>query len=306
MDVSAALRRVDLNLLLPLQALLTHRHVTRAADELGIGQPSMSANLARLRRLFGDPLLVRSGRVLELTPLGQALVEPLRTALVGVQQLLATSPDFDPAVDQRRFTLVASDYVTLVLLRPLIEQLFREAPGVVVNTIPVNGTTALALDNAQVDLVIMPRELTLHGMGGFPHRQLWTDRYVPAVWSQNHDVGDVLDRPAMERLPYVRYNGVGGDSFIDIQLTARGIAPRVAISTQNFTLVPTLLPGTSLFGFVHERLILASHLRRELRVLETEIEFSPISETMYWHPVFHRDPAHHWLRERVSTLAANL
>jgi DNA-binding transcriptional LysR family regulator len=306
MDVSAALRRVDLNLLLPLQALLTQRHVTRAADELGIGQSSMSANLARLRRLFGDPLLVRNGRVLELTPLGQALVEPLRTALVGVEQLLATSPDFDPAVDQRRFTLVASDYVTLVLLRPLIQQLFREAPVVVVNTVPVNGTAALALDNAQVDLVIMPRELTLHGMGGFPHRQLWTDRYVPAVWSQNHDVGTVLDRQAMERLPYVRYNGMGGESFIDIQLTARGIAPRVAIATQNFTLVPTLLPGTSLFGFVHERLIQASHLRRELRVLDTEIEFSPISETMYWHPVFHRDAAHHWLRERVSTLAANL
>jgi len=306
MDASAALRRVDLNLLLPLQALLTHRHVTRAAEELGIGQPSMSANLARLRRLFDDPLLVRSGRVLELTPLGQALVEPLRTALVGVEQLLATSPDFDPAVDQRRFTVVASDYVTLVLLRPLIEQLFREAPGVVVVTTPVDGTTALALNNAQVDLVIMPRELTLYGMSGFPHRQLWTDRYVPAVWNQNRDVGDVLDREAMERLPYVRYNGMGGDSFIDIQLTARGITPRVTLSTQNFTLVPALLPGTSLYGFVHERLVLASHLRRELRILDTEFEFSPISETMYWHPLFHGDAAHHWLRERVSTLAANL
>jgi DNA-binding transcriptional LysR family regulator len=305
-DASAALRRVDLNLLLPLQALLTHRHVTRAADELGIGQSSMSANLARLRRLFDDPLLVRSGRVLELTPLGQALVEPLRAALVGVEQLLSTSPHFDPAVDQRRFTVVASDYVTMVLLRPLIEQLYREAPGVVLDTIAVNGTTALALERAQVDLVIMPRELTLYGMGSFPRRTLWTDRYVAAVWNQNREVGAVLDREAMERLPYVRYNGMGGDSFIDIQLTARGITPRTTLATQNFTLVPSLLPGTSLFGFVHERLVLASHLRRELRILDTGIEFSPISETMYWHPVFHQDAAHHWLRERVSTLAANL
>jgi DNA-binding transcriptional LysR family regulator len=143
-------------------------------------------------------------------------------------------------------------------------------------------------------------------MGGFPQRRLWTDRYVPAVWAQNRDVGDVLDRETIERLPYLRYNGMGGDSFIDIQLTARGIRPRVTLSTQNFTLVPSLLPGTSLFGFVHERLIAAFNLRRELRVLDTEIEFSPISETMYWHPVFHRDPAHHWLRERVGTLAANL
>ena len=108
-DVSAALRRADLNLLLPLQALLEHRHVTRAAEAVGIGQPAMSAALARLRRLFDDPLLVRSGRVLELTPMGQALLEPTHLALTSLEQLFATTPRFDPAVDSRTFTVVASD-----------------------------------------------------------------------------------------------------------------------------------------------------------------------------------------------------
>ena len=102
MDVPDALRRMDLNLVLPLNALLEKRHVTRAAESVGIGQSAMSAALGRLGRLFGDPLLVRSGRVHELTPMGQSLVEPVRAVLVGLDQLLTTSPHFDPATDRVR------------------------------------------------------------------------------------------------------------------------------------------------------------------------------------------------------------
>jgi LysR family transcriptional regulator, nod-box dependent transcriptional activator len=307
MDVSARLRHADLNLLLPLDALLECRNVTRAAQQVGIGQSSMSAALARLRRLFGDPLLVRSGRVLELTPMGQALVEPVRNALLSLERMLAATPTFDPSTDTRSFTIVASDYVTLVLLRPLFEQVQRDAPGVALTAIPVGTATAAQLERAQADLVIMPKELSAYGMAAFPHRPLFSDRYVPTVWSQNRDIGDILDREAMERLPYAQLNAAGGGpSYVDIQLEALGIKPRVALSTLSFTLIPRLLPGTSLFGFVHERLLHFSPLRRELRILKTPVQLDPIVETMYWHPVFHSDPPHQWLRERITALAGNL
>ncbi|MGH3172205.1 MAG: LysR family transcriptional regulator, partial [Trebonia sp.] len=146
MDVSNALRRMDLNLIMPLNALLDQRHVTRAAESLGIGQPAMSAALARLRRLFNDPLLVRNGRVHELTPMGQSLVEPVRAVLTGLEQVLATTPHFDPGTDERVFTVVASDYVTLILLRPLLERLYREAPRVAVKVIPVSRATEEELE----------------------------------------------------------------------------------------------------------------------------------------------------------------
>jgi LysR family transcriptional regulator, nod-box dependent transcriptional activator len=126
-DTSSVLRRIDLNLVPALAALLDQRHVTRAAETLGIRQPAMSAAPARLRRLFGDPLLVRIGRVLELTPMGQALVEPVHDILAGLDNLLTITPAFDPKVDNRSFTIGASDYITLVLLRPLLEQLYHEA-----------------------------------------------------------------------------------------------------------------------------------------------------------------------------------
>jgi LysR family nod box-dependent transcriptional activator len=307
MDVPETVRRMDLNLIVPLNALLEQRHVTRAAESVGIGQSAMSAALARLRRLFGDPLLVRSGRVHELTPLGQSLVEPVHAVLTGLEQLLTTSPHFDPATDQRTFTMVASDYVTLILLRPLLERLYREAPGVAVNVVPVSTATDVSLERAQVDLVIMPREIASAGMRQLPQRTLFTDRYVAAVWNQHREVGDTLDREQLTQLRYVKYNAnTGGPAFVDIQLAQLGIEPHVALSTLSFTLVPWLLPGTSLFAFVHERLVSSTPVRRELRVLEPPVPLQPIAETMFWHPVFHNDPAHHWLRECVTTLAANL
>jgi LysR family nod box-dependent transcriptional activator len=307
MDISDALRRMDLNLVLPLDALLEERHVTRAAESIGIGQPAMSAALARLRRLFGDPLLVRNGRVHELTPMGQSLVEPVRAVLTGLEQLLATTPHFDPGTDERTFTVVASDYVTLVLLRPLLERLYDEAPHVAVNVIPVSGATQVELERSQVDLVIMPRELASPAMAHFPQRTLFTDRYVAAVWNQHRDVGSTLDTDQLTRLRYVRYNATtSGPAFVDLQLARLGIEPNVALTTLSFTLVPWLLPGTSLFAFVHERLVNSTPVRGELRILEPPVPLLPIEERMYWHPVFHNDPAHHWLRERVTTLAANL
>ena len=273
MDTPTSLRRTDLNLLLPLDALLEHRHITRAAEAAGIGQPAMSAALARLRRLFSDPLLVRNGRVHELTPLAMALVEPVQAALTSVEHVLATRPHFDAATDARTFTLMASDYVTLILLRPLLERLYAEAPRVAVNVIPVSATSEIELERAQADLVIMPRELTA-GMRRFPHRTLFTDRYVVAVWNQHREVtGDTIDREQLERLGYVRHNpaAAGGSAYIDLQLAERGIEPNVALSTLSFTLVPSLLPGTPLFAFVHERLVRAPAQRRELKILESPV-----------------------------------
>ncbi len=308
MDISATLRCMDLNLILPLDALLEERHVTRAAETVGIGQSAMSAALSRLRKLFDDPLLVRSGRVLELTPMGQALVEPVRTVLMSLEHLVAVEPHFDPSADARSFTVVASDYVTLILLRPLLARLYQEAPHVAVNAIPVSSATAAGLERGQVDLVIMPAEIIPPGLADFPHRPLFDDRYVVAVWNQHREVGDTFEREALERLPYVRYNATAGGApaYVDIQLDNLGVRTNVALSTLSFTLVPSLLPGTALFGFVHERLVRASPARRELRVLESPIPLQPITETMYWHPVFHNDPAHHWLRECLATLAGNL
>jgi LysR family nod box-dependent transcriptional activator len=307
MDASSVLRRADLNLLPALAALLDQRHVTRAAETIGIGQPAMSYALARLRRLFDDPLLVRRGRVLELTPMGQALLEPVHDVLAGVEHLLSIAPEFDPARDERSFTIAASDYVTIVLLRPLLEDLYREAPGVGVEVVPVNLETAAALGRARIDLAVVPAQIMDSRVPGAQRRELFTERYVPTVWSQNRLVGDTLDTELVQRLGYVRYQDhSSGPAIIDSQLADLGMSTRPALTTMSFAALPSLLPGTQFFGFVQERLLQLPHIAHDLRILETPISTEPIVECMYWHPVMHHDPAHHWLRERVAAIAANI
>jgi LysR family nod box-dependent transcriptional activator len=264
MDSPGVLRRLDLNLVPALAALLDQRHVTRAAEALGIRQPAMSAALARLRRLFGDPLLVRNGRVLELTPMGQALVEPVHDILAGLDNLLATTPAFDPKVDSRSFTIAASDYITLVLLRPLLEQLYHEAPGVAVNVVPVNLSTPVAVERAQIDLAIIPNQFMTSQAPHVRRQELFTEHYVPVVSKDNREVADTLDNEAIQRLSYVcYYDQTCGPALVDRALDGLGIKPRTALTTVSIALVPVLIAGTQFFGFAQQRLLHESHVRDE-------------------------------------------
>lgn len=102
------LNRFDLNLLIGLDALLHEKNVTRAAERVFVSQPAMSAALQKLREFFDDPLLVRVGRDMQLTPRGLSPVGPVREALLQIQATLGTQPSFDPGTVQRTFTLIVS------------------------------------------------------------------------------------------------------------------------------------------------------------------------------------------------------
>src|SRR5919199_5248961 len=109
------LANLDLNLLLSLDALLEQRSVTRAAQQLGLSQPALSASLARLRRHFGDELLARVGNEYRLTPLAAQLKPRVRLALEGVERAFTAQPEFDPAESTREFAVVMSDYACAVI-----------------------------------------------------------------------------------------------------------------------------------------------------------------------------------------------
>jgi LysR family transcriptional regulator, nod-box dependent transcriptional activator len=307
LDSSSLVRRTDLNLIPALAALLDERHVTRAAETIGIGQPAMSSTLRRLRKLFKDPLLVRNGQILELTPLGRALIDPVHDVLAELDHLFRIQPTFDPGSDSRSFTIAASDYVTLVLLRPLLEQLHQEAPGVIVNVVPINLSTSIAIERGQLDLAIIPDQYMTSKAPYIQRRQLFTDNYVPVVAKKNRAAGDTLEREAMQSIPYVcYYDQACGPALVDQALADMGIEPRIALATASITMVPVLITGTTYFGFVLQRLLRHCHVRDDLRTLRTPVRIAPISQHMYWHPVLQRDPAHQWLRERTITLAANI
>jgi DNA-binding transcriptional LysR family regulator len=300
------LHGIDLNLLVALDALLAERNVTRAGHRLSLSQPAMSAALARLRRLLDDPLLVRSGRVLQPTPFADSLADPVRDILTRVEQALAHRWRFDPACDARTFAVVASDYATVILLRPLFERLADLAPQVRVAVAPFSPEFEGELRRDEADLLVVPREVAGGKLTDFPCQTLFTDRFVCAVWRDHPAVGKDITVEQLGALPYLTYGAGSLSSFVDTQLDSLGITRQVEVTTQGFVIAPFLLRGTRFFAMVQERLGREVAEAAGIRLLEPPVDLRPITEAMFWHPRHDSDPAHLWLRGQLADVAARL
>ena len=298
------LHGVDLNLLPALDALLAERNVTRAAERMSLGQPAMSAVLARLRKHFGDPLLVREGRGLVLTTLAASLVAPVREAMAATEAVLGQRPPFDPRTDSRSFTVVGSDYLALVLLRPLVAELADEAPGVHINVVAVSLDMEDWLRRGSADLLIYPVELA-ERYGDLPRTVLFEDRFVLAADRDNTDVLRGVDVARFSTLPYLT---IGGPfrSLVELQLDALGISRRTEFTTEAFVAAPLLLTGTPLIGIIPERLARTVAEHANLTLLPPPMELRPLAEAMFWIERNTEDAGHRWLRERLVAQAARL
>ena len=296
---------VDLNLLVALDALLAERNVSRAADRLLVGQPAMSSTLARLRSLFDDPLLVREGRALVATPFAESLVEPVRAVLMQIESIVNVRANFDPLVDARTFSIIASDYVALVLLRPLLERLPQIAPNVQIHVRPVQVDGLDLVRRDQIDLRIMPREL-MPDQIGLPSEKLFTDSFVVAGDSANADLGATIDLDQFTSMPYMVCNAGVMQSIIDIQLSALDVQPRVEMVAQSFVMAPFMLPGTRLITVLQRKLAEILMSGPGFRILESPIEFPLINEAMVWAPKQTADPGHTWLRNQLRELAKTI
>ena len=263
---------VDLNLLVALDALLRERSVTRAASAVGLSQPGMSNALARLRKLFGDPLLARRGAALVLTPRAEALAGPVAEALDLIRGALEITR-FEPASERRTFRLSCSDYTVLMLIGPLVRGLAAEAPAITIEVLPRLRDPGRALRDADVDLVIEPTEIM--GPTDLPSSRLWADRWMCCVWGGNTVVGDEITLDEFGALGHLIYSMGGGAQPValpDLALGRLGVQRRIEFSVESFLLAPFLLQGTDLIAVVPARA--EAFLRRtgEIRLLESPVE----------------------------------
>jgi DNA-binding transcriptional LysR family regulator len=300
------LTSVDLNLLVALDALLDERSVTRAADRLGLSQPGMSNTLARLRRLFGDPLLVREGLTLVPTPRADSLRQPVQEALALIRHALDNRDGFDPATGHATFTVSCSDYSLLMLIGPLVRHLAATAPGLTIQVVPRAADAVRLLRDGEADFVIEPVEIMPDVT--LPRMRLFTDRWLCCVWEGTTEVGDRMTMETYLRLGHVVYSAARGHpiSLVDTHLAQAKVPRRIEFTVESFLLAPFLLQGTDLVTVVPERA--AGHLRRTaaVRFLEPPIQLPSITEMLWWSPRHTMDPAHAWLRARISEIAAEL
>ncbi|GAB3059338.1 transcriptional regulator NodD1 [Intrasporangium mesophilum] len=300
------LQQLNLNLLVPLEVLLRTRNVTRAAAELHMSQSAMSTALARLRTALDDPLLVRSGRELTLSPYAESLQGPLEETLARVEQILIDRPTFDPLTAQRSFTIVASDYSTLIILRPMLQSLRREAPGVRVNIQPLRDDYTERVVRDEVDILIISEQLLAAGLTDHPTLPLYEDRFVLCGWLGAGALTGQVSKEDFEAMPYVQYSTGERLNLADDALDRAGIVLQVEVRTESQLLIPYLLRGTGLVSLVPRRLVTLAERAAELTYTEPPVEIPHIRDTAVWHLRRTNDPAHEWLVSRLAAAAGRV
>lgn len=301
---STRLTGLNLNLLVALDALLSERNVTRAARRVGITQPAMSQTLARLRELFSDPLLVRRGRGMVLTPRAEAMLVPLSDALLSVERAVQLGMGFDAATSTRIFSVALPDLSVTVMLSPLLRLIGQQAPGVRVQVEPLSiSRLSDRLASGGIDLVLAAH---LGSSEGLRRETLLTDDYVCLVRR-----GHPLARRKRVRIDdyaahgHLAYTPVG---FVPppISEAVPGFASTSGIraSVPYLLALPEVVRSTDLVATVPRRLLSAPINLSGVVTLEAPRELPAVVDSLWWHPRFDSDPAHQWLRERVREAVA--
>jgi DNA-binding transcriptional LysR family regulator len=296
------LSAVDLNLLVALHALLSERHVTRAARQLGLSQSATSHALGRLRELYGDPLLVRNGRNLDLTPRAAALLPQLRRGLSELEGSLRVEEAFDPGRARFALRIGTADYGQAILSGPLLALLRAEAPGVDLQATSYpevfEQLEAGTLDFALVAKMKLPRSLL--------EQRLFSDGFVcmlrqghPALKKRKHlSFAQYLE---LEHL-LVAPGGTPG-SYVDAELGRRGHTRRVALQVSSFLVAPQVVAETDLISTGPELLLRRMSKHYPVVLLAPPLAIPRFELCLIWHSRRDHDPAHTWMRNAIARAA---
>jgi len=296
------LRQADLGLLIALDALISERSVTRAAERLGLSQPAMSAQLARLRDLFDDPLLVSSGKQMAPTQRAAEIQAPLHRLLDELTALVRERQAFDPSRSDRAFRVMATDYLHRIVSLPTMGFLAKAAPRVRLAMALHDAKHAWrALEDDEADLLIASDRLTPKDAKA---RVLMEEGFV-FVQRKGHPRGrEALDLDRFCTLDHILVSPEGGGFFgaTDETLATLGRKRRVVVSLPSFLLAAPLVATTDLVAVLPERLARSMDDNFDILPLPfTSVRFNIV---MSWHPRRQRDPGHQWLREQAVELFA--
>ncbi len=291
---------LDLNLLPALDALLRLRNVTRAAAEVGLSQPAMSRALARLREIFGDPLLVRIGGGLSPTPAAEALQPRVAAALDGLRGLFR-SPVIDPAELKRTFRLAAADVHTILLAPRLVARLERDAPGVDLAFSSIGRDIIGRMEQGEVDICFAVTGTPLPP--GAVSETIGRDR-LALVMRRGHPAANrqwTIADYALYRHATVSFFG-DGVSEIDARLSSAGVERRIGLTTPHFMAAIAAVAASDLVTTIS-----AAFAARFAAHLDLVLKPPPFDDALGSTAVSTRlraaDPALIWLRKILREVA---
>ncbi|MGB0683860.1 MAG: LysR family transcriptional regulator [Magnetovibrionaceae bacterium] len=293
---------IDLNLLKALEALLETGSVSRAALRVNLSQPAMSRALGRLQHVLKDPILVRSGRGMVLTPRGEGLREPVRDAIDRLS-LVFQPVVFDPATAKDRFRIMAPDYLAQMILPKVLARVFQLAPGIRIEMEHLSDRAIAELNAGDIDLGfgVIDQGPQLDNVRA---QALIQDRSV-CLMRKGHPLAEeamTLEGFAAASHALLSVTGKGGGR-IDALLKNNGLSRQIALRVTHFLTVSAVLSSTDLVMTVPELLareVMTDHL--VLVELPDELTMPPFTISQIWHERFTADPAHQWLRRIVKSL----
>ncbi len=294
--------RLDLNLLVALDALLTERSVSLAADRLCLSQSATSSALGRLREYFGDDLLVLKGRSMILTSRAEELIDPVRSVLEQIRTTVAIAPPFEPATADRVIRIMASDYSTEVLLAKVMADLAIEAPTIRFEIHPMHDSPIEAIERGYIDLLLT---IDYAISADHPSQLLFEDDYVVVGDRENPAMAQPMTRELYFELGHVtaRFGKARVPAFEDWFVRRQKQQRRIEVVAPTFLSLPGLIVGTKRVATMHRRM--AEVFVRSLPLVMREIPFSipPIRETIQWNIANNNDRALRWMVERLLAAA---
>ena len=291
--------KLDLNLLVALDALIAERSVSNAAIRLHLTQPALSSALNRLRKYFSDELLVKAGRQMILTPLARQLAEPIRRTLTLVRSQITTGLVFDPATAERRFVIQASDYIFDLILARAFVIAADEAPGVMFDVVPIDTSAPEQLEHGDIDLAVAIKTQLSQDRPfamDHPHRMLFSDDHALICWAGGN-YGDVIDEADFFRAGHVAVH-LGSQrtlAFTEQLLAIYGIGRRTELIVPNFRSLPRAVIGTKRLAIIFRRYaeLLATMMPIAIRPLPFQLPI--IQAYVQWNKYYAEDEGIRWL-----------
>jgi DNA-binding transcriptional LysR family regulator len=298
------LASIDLNLLVALDALISEAHVGRAARKIGLSQPATSHALGRLRDLLSDPLLVRVGSRMELTPRAIGLRESLAEALERVQTLLVAD-SFEPLKSSRRFSVMMQDHVAHLIVPALVKRVNSVAPGVRIEALPWRSPASVKPERLRsIDLLL---SCSTNEIVGFQKETLFTDTEVTVVRKTHPFASRMKNLKAFLNARHVAVVGGGlTEDPVDAWLRQEGLERRIVLRVPSYLQALQAVAQTDLVAFVPKRLAESLTRPLSLDVLRPPIDPGEYQEYLFYPRRARQDPASIWLRNLTGEIGKQL
>lgn len=309
------LSNIDLNLLVYFNILLRERNVTKAAEHLGLSQPAMSNGLRRLRKVFNDPLLVRTSKGMMPTDKAKELQPQVQKVLSQIETFIQPTIEFSPGESKRLFRVMASDYAETTLLPRVRSRMTKEAPDTALDILTPSDVTFQDIELGNVDLVInrfdqLPQSLHLS--------TLWSDDFS-CVMRADHPLrkGFDLDKYLQGNHVWVNKTGMGVATgvnpddiqklgWVDIALDHLGHRRKITVFTRHYISAIQLTRQQDLIATVATRSThLVNHFKN-LAILPAPFKIPNIELHMVWSPLLHHNIAHKWFRNLIRDVAKEI